>query len=123
MISCVPSSVLEPGSSRHMPEVGLTSSLVPSASHCWLAPPLHGHHSTSVPSVYLAPVMSRQSPSMVSVPLLLTVQFCAAVLPSHAHICTLLPSVALALLLSTQSELSSPATIVPVAPLPLLDPP
>src|SRR3984957_14094327 len=110
MISCVPSAVLEAGSSRHMPEVGLTSSLLPSASHCWLAPPLHGHHSTSVPSVYLAPVMSRQPPSMVSVPLLVTVQFCAAV-PSHAHICTLLPSVPLPLLLSTQSELSSRATI------------
>ena len=67
--------------------------------------------------MYLAPVMSMQPPSMVSVPLLLTVQFCAAVLPSQAHICTLLPSVPLALLLSTQSELSSPATIVPVAPL------
>jgi hypothetical protein len=37
-------------------------------------------------------------------------------LPSQAHICTLLPGVPLALLLSTQSLLSSPATIVPVAP-------
>src|ERR1700677_1176122 len=118
-MSCVPSVGLEAGASRHMPEVGLTSSSL-SASHCWLAPPLHRHPSISVPSVYLAPVMSMQPPSMVSVPLLLTVQFCAAVLPSHAHICTLLPSVPLPLLLSTQSELSSPATIVPVAP-PLLD--
>src|ERR1700733_10038393 len=121
-MSCVPSVVLEAGSSRHMPEVGFTSS-PPDASHCWLAPPLHVHHSISVPLVYLAPVMSMQPPSMVSVPLLLTVQFCAAVLPSHAHICTLLPSVPLALLLSTQSALSSPATIVPVAPLPLEEPP
>jgi len=120
-VSCVPSVVLEPGSSRHIPEVGLTSSPL-SASHCWLAPPLHVHHSISVPSVYLAPVMSMQPPSIVSVPLLLTVQFCAAVLPSQAHICALLPSVPLALLLSTQSELSSPAKIVPVAPLPPEEP-
>src|SRR6202451_2138765 len=102
-MSCVPSVVLEAGSSRHMPEVGLNSSPL-SASHCWLAPPLHGHHSISVPSVYLAPVMSMQPPSMVSVPLLLTVQFCAAVVPSHAHICTLSTSVPLLLLLSTQAE-------------------
>src|SRR5258708_30390378 len=102
-MSCVPSVVLEPGSSRHMPEAGLTSSLLPSAFHCWLAPPLHDHHSISVPLVYLAPVMSMQPPSMVSVPLLFTVQFCAAVLPSHAHICTLLPLLPLALLLSTPS--------------------
>src|ERR1700722_14318895 len=120
-MSCVPSVVLEPGASRHMPEVGLTSSPL-SASHCWLAPPLHVHRAISVPSVYLAPVMSMQPPPMVSVPLLLTVQFCAPVLPSQAHICTLLPSVPLALLLSTQSALSSPATIVPVAPL-LEEPP
>src|ERR1700735_243408 len=119
MISCVPSAVLEAGSSRHMPEVGLTSSLLPSASHCWLAPPLHGHHSISVPSVYLAPVMSMQPPSMVRVPLLLTVQFCAAVLPSQVQICTLLPLAPLPLLLSTHSELLRPDTIVPVAPLAL----
>src|ERR1700722_7196725 len=115
-MSGVPSVVLEPGSSRHMPEVGLTSSPL-SASHCWLAPPLHVHHSISVPSVYLAPVMSRQPPSMVRVPLLLTVQFCAPVLPSQAHICTLLPSVPLALLLSTQRGLPPPATIPRAAPL------
>src|ERR1700723_2445720 len=101
-----------------MPEVGLTSS-PDSAFHCWLAPPLQVHHSISVPLVYLAPVMSMQPPSMVSVPLLFTVQFCAAVLPSQSHICTLLPLVGLALLLSTHLALSSPATIVPVAPPPL----
>src|ERR1700722_9159446 len=120
-MSCVPFAVLELGSSRHIPECGVTiSPLV--ASHCWLAPPLQVYHSIWAPLVYLAPVMSMQPPSMVRVPLLLTVQFCAPVLPSQAHICTLLPSVPLALLLSTQSELSSPATIVPVAPL-LLAPP
>src|ERR1700728_281384 len=117
-MSCVPSAVLEAGSSRHMPEVGLTSSPL-SASHCWLAPPLHVHHSISVPSVYLAPVMSRQPPSMVRVPLLLTVQFCAPVLPSQVQICTLLPLAPLPLLLSTHSELLRPDTIVPVAPLAL----
>ena len=60
--------------------------------------------------------MSMQPPSMVRVPLLLTVQFCADVLPSHVQICTLLPPVPLPLLLSTQSELLRPDTIVPVAP-------
>src|ERR1700761_672248 len=98
-----------------MPDAGFTSSPL-DASHCWLAPPLQVHHSIRVPLVYLAPVMSMQPPSMVRVPLLLTVQFCARVLPSHPHICTLFPSVAAVLLLSTQSLVSSPATIVPVAP-------
>src|SRR5580700_5568013 len=115
-MSCVPFVVLEPGSSRHIPECGFTISPL-DAAHCWLAPPLQVHNSMRVPLAYLAPVMSMQPPSMVRVPLLLTVQFCAAVLPSQAHICTLLPLVALPLLLSTQSALSSPATIVPVAPL------
>src|SRR3984957_19764586 len=120
-MSCVPLVVFDPGASRHKPEWGFTISPL-DAAHCWLAPPLQVHNSIRVPLVYLAPVMSMQPPSMVRVPLLLTVQFCAAVLPSHAHICTLLPLVPLALLLSTQSALSSPATIVPVAPL-LLDAP
>src|ERR1039458_4497395 len=47
-MSCVPFAVLEPGSSRHLPEAGLTS-CPPLACHCWLAPPLQVHHSTSVP--------------------------------------------------------------------------
>jgi hypothetical protein len=47
-----------------------------------------------------------------------TVQFCAAVLPSQSHICTLVPGVPLPLLSSTHLALLSPATIVPVAPLP-----
>src|SRR5882757_8787 len=114
-MSCVPFAVLEPGSSRHIPECGFTISPL-DAAHCWLAPPLQVHNSIRVPLVYLAPVTSMQPPSIVSVPLLLTVQFCAPVLPSQAHIWTLLPAVPLALLLSTQSLLLSPATIVPVAP-------
>ena len=69
-----------------------------------------------VPLVYLAPVMSMQPPAMVRVPLLLTVQFWAAVLPSQSQICTLLPLVPLPLLLSTHLALLSPDTIVPVAP-------
>src|SRR6266702_3621764 len=115
-MSCVPAAVLKPGSSRHMPEVGLTSSLLPSAFHCWLAPPLQVHHSMSVPLVYLAPVMSRQPPSIVTVPLVAAVQFCAPVLPSQFHICTLLPLVAAALLLSMQTEPLSPAAVIPVVP-------
>src|ERR1700722_2485531 len=121
-MSCVPSAALEPGSSRNIPGGGLTSSPL-SPPHCGLPPPLHVPHSISVPLVYLAPVMSMQPPSMVRVPLLLTVQFCAPGLPSQAHICTLLPLVPLALFLSTQSALSPPPTIVPVAPLPLEEPP
>src|SRR5215472_13551558 len=99
-----------------MPECGFTISPL-DAVHCWLAPPLHGHHSMRVPLVYLAPVMSMQPPSIVSVPLELTVQFCAPVLPSQSQIWTLLPLVPLALLLSTHLVLLRPDTIVPVAPL------
>ena len=61
--------------------------------------------------------MSMQPPSIVRVPLLFTVQFCAAVLPSQSHICTLLPPVAAPLLLSMHLALLSPATMGPVAPL------
>src|SRR6266581_4761695 len=115
--SWVPLVVLNPGSSRHLPEAGLTSSPF-TACHCWLAPPLQVHHSMRVPLAVLAPVMSMQPPSICRVPLLATVQFCAAVLPSQSHICTLLPGVPLPLLLSTQLAPLSPATIGPVAPLP-----
>ena len=73
----------------------------------------------SVPLAVLAPVMSMQPPSICRVPLLATVQFCAAVLPSQSHICTLLPGVLLALLLSTHLAPLSPATIGPVTPPPL----
>src|ERR1700749_618564 len=114
-MSCVPFAVLEAGSSRHIPECGLTISPL-DASHCWLAPPLQVHSSIRVLLTYLAPVMSMQPPSIVSVPLLLTVQFCTPVLPSQAHIWTLLPGVLPALLLSAQSLAPPPATIVPVAP-------
>src|SRR5215472_4501838 len=86
--------------------------------HFWLVPPLQVHRSMRVPLTYLAPVMSMQPPAMVRVPLLLTVQFCAAVLPSQSQICTLLPGVPLPLLLSTHLALLSPATIGPVAPPP-----
>src|SRR6185437_7041542 len=47
------------------------------AFHCWLVPPLQAQSSTGVPLLPLAPVMSRQPPSMVMVPLVLTVQFWA----------------------------------------------
>src|SRR3984893_19234309 len=112
-MSCVPFAVLDLGSSRHIPECGFTISPL-DASHCWLAPPLQVHHSIRVPLVYLAPVMSMQPPSIVRVPLLLTVQFCAAVLPSQSHICTLVPGVPLPLLSSTHLALLSPATMGPV---------
>src|ERR1700730_13615207 len=116
-MSCVPFAVLDLGSSRHIPECGFTISPL-DASHCWLAPPLQVHHSIRVPLLLLAPVMSMQPPSIVSVPLLFTVQFCAAVLPSHVQICTLLPLVPLPLLLSAHSALLRPDTMGPVAPVP-----
>src|ERR1700722_577229 len=116
-MSCVPLVVLEAGSSRHLLEAGLTSSPFV-ACHCWLAPPLQVHSSIRVPLLVLAPVMSMQPPSIVSVPLLFTVQFCAAVLPSQSHICTLLALAPLPLLLSTHLALLTPATMGPVAPVP-----
>src|ERR1039457_7054113 len=119
-MSCVPFVTLEPGSSRHLPEAGWTS--VPLvACHCWLLPPLQVHNSIRVPLLKLAPVMSMQPPSMVRVPLLLTVQFCAEALPSQSHICTLLPLAPLPLLLSTHLELLRPDTIGPGAPPPRED--
>src|SRR5258708_14979407 len=114
-MSCVPLVVLDPGSSRHIPECGFTISPL-EAVHCWLAPPLQAHNSMRVPLVYLAPVMSMQPPAMVRVPLLLTVQFCALVLPSQSQICTLVPLVPLPLLSSTHLELLRPDTILPVGP-------
>jgi DNA-binding LacI/PurR family transcriptional regulator len=46
--SWVPFVVLPSGSSRHLPEAGLTSAPF-SAVHCWLPPPLQVHSSTRVP--------------------------------------------------------------------------
>jgi hypothetical protein len=65
----------------------------------------------------LAPVMSRQPPSMVMVPLVLAVQFWAGAKPSQAQIWTLLPLAALPLLSSMQAELLTPDTTGPVAAL------
>src|SRR5215813_4861530 len=73
-MSCVPLVVLLAGSSRHLPVAGLTSCPL-TACHCWFAPPLQVHHSMRVPLAELFPVISRQPPSMVMVPLVLTVQF------------------------------------------------
>src|SRR5271155_3903093 len=70
--SWVPLAVLEPGSSRHLPEAGLTSSPL-LACHCWLAPPLHCHSSIKVPLAVLAPVMSRHLPKTCTFPLDATV--------------------------------------------------
>src|SRR5690242_21160532 len=108
---------MEAGSSRHLPDAGLTSCPL-TACHCWLEPPLQVHSSTRVPLLKLAPVMSMQPPSMVKVPLLLTVQFCAAALPSQSHICTLVPLAPLPLLSSTHLAPLRPEVIGPVAPPP-----
>src|ERR1700745_3369563 len=114
-MSWVRLAVLKLGSSRHLPEAGLTSCPL-TACHCWLPPPLQVHSSTRVPLLKLAPVMSRQPPSMVTVPLLLTVQFCAAALPSQSHIWTLVPLAPLPLLSSTHLAPLTPDVIGPVAP-------
>src|SRR3954451_8437942 len=94
--SCVPLVVMPAGSSKHLPVAGLTSCPL-IGCHCWFAPPLHVHHSTRVPLAELFPVISRQPPSMVMVPLLFMVQLCAAAKPLQSNICTLLPGVAAAL--------------------------
>src|SRR5512146_3248816 len=109
-MSCVPFAVLKFGSSRHLPEAGLTSAPFV-ACHCWLLPPLQVHSSMRVPLLKLAPVMSMQPPAMVRVPLLLTVQFWAAALPSQSHICTLVPLAPLPLLSSTHLLELTPAVI------------
>src|SRR5215831_18602762 len=112
-MSCVPLAVLLPGSSRHLPEAGLTS--VPlTTCHCWFAPPLQVHHSMRVPLAVLFPVISRQPPSMVTVPLLLMVQLCAAATPLQSNICTLLPGVAAALASSMHLAVLTPDTNGPV---------
>src|SRR5689334_13592896 len=101
------------GSSKHLPVAGLTSCPL-TARHCWFAPPLQGHHSRRVPLAELLPVISRQPPSIVMVPLVLMVQLCAAAKPLQSNICTLLPGVAAALLLSRHLAPLTPDTIGPV---------
>ena len=54
--------VLPPGSVRHRPEVGLTSSPLDWCVQFWAAVPLHGYQSTLVPLVVPALTTSRQPP-------------------------------------------------------------
>ena len=60
--------VLPPGSVRHSPELGLTSSPLDWCVQCWAAVPLHGYQSTLVPLVVPALTTSRQPPWVRSVP-------------------------------------------------------
>ena len=60
--------VLPPGSVRHKPELGLTSSPLDWWVQPWAAVPLHGYQSTSVPLVVPALTTSRQPPWVRSVP-------------------------------------------------------
>src|SRR6202044_705522 len=60
--------VLPPGSVRHSPEDGLTSSPLDWCVQSWAAVPLHGYQSTSVPLVVPALTTSRQPPWVRSVP-------------------------------------------------------
>src|ERR1700733_13057149 len=55
--SWVPLAVLEPGSSRHLPEAGLTRAPLV-AFHCWLAPPLQSHIWILMPSAVDWPLSS-----------------------------------------------------------------
>src|ERR1700749_1454486 len=68
--SWVPQVVLELGSSRHLPDCGLSSSPFAWGTQVWLAPPLQPHRSTSVPSaVDPAPTTSRHMPLFIMTPL------------------------------------------------------
>src|ERR1700734_1046064 len=111
--SWVPCVVVNPGSSRHLPETGFTSSPF-TASHCWLPPPLQVHSSMRAPFAVLAPVTSRHFPLIPTVPLDAIVQVCAAALLSQLHICTFVPSAAEPPLTSAHSAVSSPAMICPL---------
>src|SRR6185312_17349028 len=117
--SWVPLAVLEPGSSRHLPEAGLTSWPL-LARHCWLAPPLQVHSSMRVPLAVLAPVMSMHLPRTCTVPLDSTVQAWLAP-PLQSQIWILVPSAEDWPLSSTHLALLTPAVIGPVTPPP--DPP
>src|SRR6202035_3140928 len=105
--------VLNPGSSRHLPETGFTSSPF-TASHCWFAPPLQVHSSIRAPLAVLPPVMSRHLPLIPTVPLDAIVHVCAATLLPQFHICTFVPSTAEPPLASAHSAVSSPAIICPL---------
>src|SRR5579875_1585396 len=61
-------AVLPPGSVRHRPEFGLTSSPLDSCVQSWAAVPLHAYQSTSVPLVVPALTTSRQPPWVRRVP-------------------------------------------------------
>src|ERR1700733_2679724 len=60
--------VLPPGSVRHSPELGLTSSPLDWCVQPCAAVPLHGYQSTSVPLVVPADTTSRQPPWARTVP-------------------------------------------------------
>src|SRR5579859_8028811 len=110
--SWVPLAVLEPGSSRHLPEAGLTR--VPLlACHCWLAPPLQAHSSISVPLAVPAPVMSMHLPNTCSVPSEATVH-CWLAPPLQSHISILVPLAVDCALSSTHLPELAPAVIGPV---------
>src|ERR1039457_4802646 len=59
--------VLPPGSVRHRPELGLTSSPLAWWAQPWAALPLQGYQSTLVPLVVPALTTSRQPPWVRSV--------------------------------------------------------
>src|ERR1700759_3585944 len=60
--------VLPPGSVRHRPELGLTSSPLAWFVQFWAVVPLHGYQSTLVPLVVPALTTSKQPPWTRSVP-------------------------------------------------------
>src|SRR5919204_5684637 len=67
-ISCrVPSVVVLPGSSRHLPDPVPTREEPAPTVHCWFVPPLQVHSSTRVPLTVPLPVTSRHLPFACSV--------------------------------------------------------
>ena len=109
----MPFAVLPLGSSRHLPDAGLTREPLLPGRHTWLAPPLQNHHSMGVLSLRaLAPVMSRPPPIRM-VPSGADCQLCAVRTPLHEKICTWVPAVVDALARSMQSPELTRDTIGP----------
>ena len=83
------------GSLRHRPDGAFTIASVEVTAHCWLAAPLQGLLTTSVPGVLPPPAASRHRVVPLSVTVIVpfecAVQFCAAV-PLQFQMSTLVPA-------------------------------
>src|SRR5215470_14730301 len=88
IFNCLPLVVLLPGSVRHRPDRGLTSSPPVWTCHRCPPPPLHVDRSAGVPLVVL--LTRRHLPWIRSVASFTTVQVCAAE-PLHVQMTILVP--------------------------------